>query len=61
MYRRVLGILASSAVIGGPAAAQEPRPLLPIQFQNSAEYGWLQKPVRASRLLDDMTAPANWR
>ncbi len=44
-----------------PAAAQTPRPLLPIEFQHSAEFGWLQKPVEAARTLDDMSRPANWR
>ncbi len=38
---------------------QVSRPLMPIEFQHSAEYGWLQKPVLASRVLDDMTQPAN--
>jgi hypothetical protein len=45
-----------------PAAAQFPRrPLLPIEFEHSAEFGWLKKPVLASRVLDDMTSPAVWR
>jgi len=42
-------------------AAQEPRALLPIPFEHSAEFGWLRKPVLASRVLDDMTDPARWR
>ena len=45
----------------GLCAAQAPRALLPIEFSNSAEFGWLQKTVRASRPLDDMTQPATWR
>ena len=43
------------------ATAQAPRALLPIDFVSSAEFGWLQKPVHASRVLDDMTRPAAWR
>ncbi|HEY0997759.1 MAG TPA: glycoside hydrolase family 9 protein [Gemmatimonadaceae bacterium] len=51
------------AILAGltlPAAAQSPRPLLPIPFERSAEAGWLRKPVLASRLLDDMRDPATW-
>jgi hypothetical protein len=44
-----------------PAAAQAQRSLLPIEFENSAEFAWLQKPVHASRTLDDMTRPDTWR
>ena len=43
------------------ALAQAPRALLPIDFVNSAEFGWLQKPVHASRVLDDMTRPDVWK
>jgi len=41
--------------------AATPRPLLPIDFVNSAEAGWLAKRVLASRVLDDMTAPGIWK
>jgi hypothetical protein len=34
---------------------------MPIEFVNSAEYGWLRKPVLASRVLDDMTDPSTWK
>jgi len=34
---------------------------MPIDFTRSAEFAWLQKPVIASRTLDDMTQPASWR
>ncbi|MDF1502368.1 glycoside hydrolase family 9 protein [Roseisolibacter sp. H3M3-2] len=44
-----------------PAAAQAPRAMLPIEFEHSAEYAWLAKPVRARRVLDDMTDAARWR
>src|SRR5688500_6634786 len=43
------------------ALAQTRRALLPIEFERSAEFAWLRKPVQASRLLDDMTRPESWR
>ena len=43
------------------AAAQTPRPLMPINLANSAEAAWLKKPVQASRVLDDMTQSTTWR
>lgn len=49
------------AIGAGAAGAQAPRALLPIDFVNSAEYGWLGKPVLASRVLDDMSDSARWR
>jgi hypothetical protein len=48
-------------IAASPVGAQTPRPLLPIEFTNSAEFGWLQKKVEASRTLDDMTQPAAWK
>lgn len=42
-------------------SAAPARALLPIDFVNSAEFGWLQKPVLASRVLDDMTQPSIWK
>ncbi len=42
------------------ALAQAPRPLMPIDFTRSAEWGWLQKEVHARRTVDDMTDPARW-
>ena len=36
------------------------RPLLPIDFVHSAEFRWLQKPVHASRTLDDMSDSSRW-
>ena len=48
-------------VLAATAGAQQPRALMPIEFQNSAEARWLAKKVRASRVLDDMTQPATWR
>ena len=58
MWRGSAALLGLISVVVG---AQSPRPLIPIEFVNSAEYGWLQKPVLASRVLDDMTQPATWR
>ncbi|HSL71446.1 MAG TPA: hypothetical protein VK864_14460, partial [Longimicrobiales bacterium] len=49
-----------SALASSHLAAQTPRALLPIDFANSAEYGWLTKKVHQRRLLDDLTRPANW-
>ena len=43
------------------AQSATPRALLPIDFVNSAEFGWLGKRVLASRVLDDMTQPTIWR
>lgn len=53
--------LAAAFTLPGALHAQAPRALLPIDFTRSAEYGWLQKPVLASRVLDDMTRPETWR
>ncbi|HEX6133855.1 MAG TPA: glycoside hydrolase family 9 protein [Longimicrobiales bacterium] len=60
MRCRVSGVLALLASLCAPAAAQSPRPLLPIEFENSAEFAWLNKMVHASRVLDDGTQPARW-
>jgi hypothetical protein len=35
--------------------------MLPIDFANSAEAGWLAKPVKARRLLDDLRQLGPWR
>ena len=48
-------LLITSAIAG----AQAPT-MMPIDLENSAEAGWLKKPVLASRMLDDMTKPGNW-
>lgn len=42
------------------SVAQTPRMPMPIEFQNSAEFGWLQKKVLNSRLLDGMADPQTW-
>jgi len=49
-------VLSASSVV-----AQTPRALMPINLANSAEAGWLKKPVLASRVLDDMTQPSTWK
>jgi hypothetical protein len=48
-------------VLPARVTAQTPRPLMPIEFQHSAEFRWLNKEVLASRPLDDMTDPGHWR
>jgi len=53
-----LGLVAAISL---PIVAQVPRPLLPIPFEHSAEFGWLRKPVISRRMLDDMTRPDSWR
>jgi hypothetical protein len=60
MRRPSLHAALISCILTLPAAAQAPRALLPIEFENSAEFGWLNKTVHASRTLDDMASPATW-
>jgi hypothetical protein len=54
-------LLVLHSVAPAAAWAQTPRPLMPIDFSRSAEFGWLNKPVQASVVLDDMTDPDTWR
>jgi len=49
------------AIMPALGVAQAQRTLLPIEFEHSAEFGWLNKPVHATRTLDDMTRPDSWR
>jgi hypothetical protein len=58
--RRIVLALVTAA-IPTTAGSQPPRALLPIDFASSAEFGWLNKPVRASRTLDDMRDSTAWR
>src|SRR5688572_5295953 len=58
---RVMGALAAAALAPVTLAAQTPRTLMPIEFTNSAEFGWLNKRVHASRMLDDMRDSSGWR
>lgn len=57
MMVMLVGLFGTAA----SGTAQTLRPLLPIEFERSAEFGWLKKPVLASRTLDDMTLPDHWR
>jgi hypothetical protein len=57
---RCSSLIALLAVAATAARAQSPRPLMPIPFENSAEFNWLKKPVMARRTLDDMTSAATW-
>jgi hypothetical protein len=54
-------LIVLHAVAPSAAWAQTARPLMPVDFFNSAEFGWLNKPVQASAVLDDMTDPETWR
>jgi hypothetical protein len=54
-------VLFAWAAAPAELAGQQPRALLPIEFENSAEFGWLRKEVQASRTLDELTGPATWR
>ncbi|HEX8670544.1 MAG TPA: glycoside hydrolase family 9 protein [Longimicrobium sp.] len=56
----VLVLIAWAAAPAG-LSAQQPRALMPIEFENSAEFGWLRKEVQARRTLDELTGPATWR
>lgn len=60
MLRTYVALVVLLFALPPAAAGQTPRPLLPIEFENSAEFGWLRKKVHASRTLDDMTVPGNW-
>jgi hypothetical protein len=54
------GVVVGLCLASVPAAAQTPRSLMEIEFEKSAEFGWLAKPVLDSRPLDDMTDPSTW-
>ncbi len=56
----VLLALIWCTTLAGTSVAQS-RPLLPIPFEHSAEFAWLRKPVHASRTLDNLTRPDDWR
>ena len=49
------------ALTSAACLAQSPRALLPIEFEHSAEFAWLRKPVHATRTLDDLTRAESWR
>ena len=53
-------LLATSAFVAqaqadGSRTVAAPRTLMPIEFEHSAEFGWLNKRVQARRTLDDMS------
>lgn len=50
------------ALAGAPLlyAAEAPHMPMPIEFEHSAEFGWLNKKVLESRLLDGMADPKTW-
>ncbi|HEX8211823.1 MAG TPA: glycoside hydrolase family 9 protein [Longimicrobium sp.] len=54
-------VLFACAAAPADLTGQQPRALMPIEFENSAEFGWLRKEVQASRVLDELTGPATWR
>jgi len=58
---RALALALLLPAVAARAAAQPPRALLPIDFERSAEAGWLAKRVHAARTLDDASDPATWR
>ena len=57
----ILVALVLGATAPASTAAQQPRRLLPIPFEHSAEFAWLQKPVHSSRTIDDLTRPDAWK
>jgi hypothetical protein len=50
-------------MVSAPAVLfpQAPSMPMPIPFENSAEFGWLNKTVTESRLLDDMSDANTWK
>ncbi len=56
-----LTLVACVATIPAIALSQSASPLMPIDLANSAEAAWLNKPVLASRTLDDMSDTTTWR
>ncbi len=57
----IAGAFGAITMLAGTASSQTTRPLMPIEFANSAESAWVRKPVLARRMLDDMTSAATWR
>jgi hypothetical protein len=54
---RWLWLLSAPAVV----LPQAPRMPMPIQFEDSAEFRWLIKPVMESKVLDDMSHAKAWQ
>ncbi|HEX7090861.1 MAG TPA: glycoside hydrolase family 9 protein [Longimicrobiales bacterium] len=53
--------LALALASAQAAAQQPPQKPMPLEVEYSAEFRWLNKPVLARRMLDDMSDPATWR
>ena len=51
---------AVAALVSTQLAAQAPAMPMQINYENSAEFGWMSKRVLASRTVEPMTTPANW-
>lgn len=56
---RVAAILFTA--LAGATSLEAQRAMLPIEHEHSAEFGWLNKRVHASRVLDDMSDSTRWR
>ena len=54
---RWLWLLSAPAVV----FSQAPRMPMPIRFEDSAEFRWLNKPVAEAMLLDDMSDAKTWQ
>ena len=50
-------------LLSAPTAVfpQARRMPMPIPFENSAEFRWLNKPVAESKTLDDMSDAKTWQ
>lgn len=57
-FRIALTVLLATSL---PLGAQQPRELMPIPLERSAEAAWAKKPVLARRMLDDKSDTAAWR
>lgn len=52
-----LAVMALGSATFGAAVASMP---MPVRFEDTIRHRWLNKPVRESRLLDDMEDLSNW-
>ena len=58
--RQVVVLGVAAVLQAAPVAAQTPTALLPIEFERSAEFGWMKKKVLERRVLDDLTDAKTW-
>ena len=60
---RATALAAAISLVASAAwlPAQSPRPLMPIEFEHSAEFGWLAKPVLARRSIGAIDDTSRWR